>query len=103
VPRLLVHDKALDDIQSIAHYIARDNLSTALRFYDAAQLAFDFLSSMPGAGPQLNSPLHSIPDLRFWPISRFRNYLVLYKPLPNGVEILRVIHGARDINSILSE
>ncbi|HEY1686883.1 MAG TPA: type II toxin-antitoxin system RelE/ParE family toxin [Tepidisphaeraceae bacterium] len=103
MPRLLVHDKALDDVQSIAHYIARENLSAALRFYDAAQLAFDFLVSMPGAGPQLNSPFQSIPDLRFWPISRFRNYLVLYKSLPDGVEILRVIHGARDISSIFSD
>jgi plasmid stabilization system protein ParE len=43
----MIHDKALDDIQSIAQYIARDNLPAALRFYDAAQLAFDFLVSMP--------------------------------------------------------
>ncbi len=103
MPRLLIHEKALNDIQAIAQYIARDNLPAALRFYDTAQAAFDFLASMPAAGPQLNPPLDSMPDLRFWPLTRSRNYLVIYKPFPDGVEIIRVIHGARDLIAALSE
>lgn len=34
------------------------------------------------------------------PISRFRMYIVFYRPAPDGIEILRVIHGARDIESL---
>jgi toxin ParE1/3/4 len=66
-------------------------------------MAFDFLASTPGAGTQLNPPLDSIADLRFWPITRFRNYLILYKPLPDGAEIIRVIHGARDLDKVMRE
>jgi toxin ParE1/3/4 len=32
--------------------------------------------------------------LRSWPLD---NYLIFYKPLPDGIEVLRVLHGARDL------
>ena len=41
------------------------------------------------------SPGHS--DVRFWPLSGFRNYLMLYRPISGGVEVIRIIHGARDL------
>lgn len=41
--------------------------------------------------------------LRRWPIPGFRNYLIFYRPMENGVEIVRVLHGARDIAAALEE
>jgi plasmid stabilization system protein ParE len=35
--------------------------------------------------------------------SRFRKYLVFYRPIPGGIEVLRVLHGSRDIAAILAE
>jgi toxin ParE1/3/4 len=35
-----------------------------------------------------------IPNLRSFPVG---NYLIFYKPLPDGIEVLRVLHGARDL------
>jgi toxin ParE1/3/4 len=95
--RPVVQKRAREDVDAIADHIARDNLSAALRFLTASEAAFTFLASNPGAGPRVEPPLPSVPDLRFWPISRFRAYLVLYRVLPDGVEVLRVIHGARDL------
>src|SRR5881628_1342609 len=97
MPRLIVHELARLDVPEIAQYIARDNIDAALRFYDAAEADFEFLASMPGAGPRVDPPIRAAPDLRFWPIARFRNYLILYCPISNGAEILRVTHGARNI------
>jgi toxin ParE1/3/4 len=28
------------------------------------------------------------------------NYLIFYRPLADGIEIVRVLHGARDIDSL---
>jgi toxin ParE1/3/4 len=103
MPRLLVHDKARNDVEAIAAYIATDNLAAALRFMDAAQAAFDLLAAMPGAGPRVDPPIENIPDLRFWPIKRFRSYLVFYRPLPDGAEVFRVLHGRRDTLRIMGE
>jgi toxin ParE1/3/4 len=40
------------------------------------------------------------PGLRSFPLA---NTLSSYVPLPKGVEIVRVLHGARDVESILQE
>jgi toxin ParE1/3/4 len=42
-------------------------------------------------------------DLRSFPVSRFRAYQVFYRPIRGGIEVLRVLHGARDIHGILAE
>ena len=102
MPRVSVHERAREDVDEIAAYIARDNLDAALRFYDAAESAFELLARMPGAGPVVDPPIANAPDLRFWPIARYRNYLVLYVPLSDGIDVLRVLHGARDIAAALS-
>ena len=100
MPRLIVHDRAKSDLDDIADYIADDSIDAALRFYQAAQEAFNRLADFPGAGAPhpTGNPIYD--NLRIWPITGFRNFLVCYLPAPNGVEILRVIHGARDVNRI---
>jgi len=35
-------------------------------------------------------------DLRSFPVGR---YVIYYRSLPNGVEIVRVLHSARDLNA----
>jgi toxin ParE1/3/4 len=36
-------------------------------------------------------------SVRVWHVRGFRNYLIFYRPIDNGVEVVRVLHGARDI------
>jgi len=101
MPALIVGDHARDDIVLIASTIAQDNLRAALRFYDAAENGSTFLSENPGAGPKIDPPITSHADLRFWPLTGFRNHLVIYKPFDDGVKIVHVLHGARDIARLL--
>lgn len=42
-------------------------------------------------------------NIRQQPIKGFKNYLVFYRSTDSAVEILRVIHGARDIPAILDD
>ncbi len=100
MPRLIVRDTARHDVNAIAVHIARDNLLAALRFYDQAEAVFEFIATTPGGGTLIDPPIPSFSGLRFWPITR-RRYLVLYQALPDGAEVLRVIHGARDLRSQL--
>ena len=51
----------------------------------------------------MQPPVGIVADLRFWPIKRYRNYLVMYRPLDDGVEIIRVLHGARDLAAAMRE
>jgi plasmid stabilization system protein ParE len=100
MPRLIVHDRAKADLDEIADYIALDSIDAALRFYAAAQSAFNCLADFPGAGAPHPTGNPLFDTLRIWPITGFRNYLVCYLPLADGAEVLRVIHAARDVNRV---
>ena len=45
----------------------------------------------------------TLAGVRVFPVSRFKKYLVFYRPVADGIEILRVLHGARDIDDLLAE
>lgn len=54
------------------------------------------LAKNPNIGHQ-RVDLTSRPDVLFWPV---RSYLILYRPSPTPLEILRVLHGRRDVRGI---
>jgi toxin ParE1/3/4 len=39
-------------------------------------------------------------ELRSFPV---RRYVVFYRPLVDGIEVVRVLHGARDVTEIAEE
>jgi toxin ParE1/3/4 len=42
-------------------------------------------------------------NLRQWRIKGFTDFLIFYCPLPDGVEIVRVLHAKRNIAAILED
>jgi toxin ParE1/3/4 len=58
---------------------------------------------MPGIGASYEHEHPALAGLRVFPISRFKKYLVFYRPVADGIEILRVLHGARDFHGLLGE
>jgi toxin ParE1/3/4 len=95
--------RARIDLAEIFSYIANDNLPAAERFVEAAEDAFAKLADMPGMGPEWGSKKRSLRGVRFWPIKGFTNYLIFYRRLEDGVRILRVIHGARNIEKVFDD
>ena len=99
---LLVRGAAESNVDEIAARIAKENLSAAIRFYQRVEETFERLAAWPNCGaPRLTrNPL--LQGLRSYPIRGYRNYLVFYIPYEDRVEILHVIHGARDIPAVLN-
>jgi toxin ParE1/3/4 len=58
------------------------------------------LLALPEMGSLYESDHPELSGGRFFPVKRFRNYLVFYRPTPQGIRVLRVLHGARDIESV---
>jgi toxin ParE1/3/4 len=44
----------------------------------------------------------ALTGMRSWPIRGFGNHLVFYRPTDDGIEILRVLHGARDLRRVFN-
>jgi toxin ParE1/3/4 len=85
------------DLESIVAYIQQDNPDAAHRFLKAAEKIFELLASQPLLGEAYPHSKH--PELRFWTMGRrFRNYVVFYQPIVNGVEIVRVMYGAQNLS-----
>jgi toxin ParE1/3/4 len=93
-----------DLVEIYVHYAREAGVGVADRFYAEAEAAFRRLVSMPGLGTRFGATDPAFGDLRYFPLaSRFKMYLVFYRPIANGIDIIRVLHGARDIHGILAE
>ncbi|MBN1444317.1 MAG: type II toxin-antitoxin system RelE/ParE family toxin [Planctomycetes bacterium] len=82
------------------YYAQRASLDVALRFLRAVQVAYEFICENPHAAPhgKFRSPL--LEGVRRWRVPGFENHLVFCRVDADGVEILRVLHGARDIDAL---
>jgi toxin ParE1/3/4 len=101
--RILRRRAARQDLVDIFRHYAREaGLTTAHRFHQQAEDTFQQLARMPGMGARYECEHPTLAELRFFPISRFKKYLVFYLPMADGIAVLRVLHGARDVPSILA-
>lgn len=91
------------EIDALADYIARDSLNAAERFLDAVQETFDLIAEHSGIGSLRYAHLPMLDGLRVIPVSGFENHLVFYIERSTYVDVLRVLHGARDIPAALKE
>jgi len=96
--------KVRQDLVDTFRYYAREaGFRVAQRFFAQAEATFARLAGTPGMGTRYEHDHPALADLRFFPVSRFRKYLVFYRPVADGIEVVRVLHGARDIHAILAE
>jgi toxin ParE1/3/4 len=97
MPRIIVHNRALDEIAQIFGEISQRDFAAALRVNDAIDEAIKLLAERPGCGALVEANHPNLKSFRFWPLRKYTNYLVIYIPIEDGIEVLRVIHGAEDI------
>jgi toxin ParE1/3/4 len=99
---VFVRVRARRDILSNAEYLEEHGgEETAQRFLEATQNTFEALAKMPKLGVLCAFRSPALRRLRRWPVRGFENWLIFYLPRRNGVEIVHLIHGARDIESLL--
>jgi toxin ParE1/3/4 len=72
-------------------------------FYEAANATFDKVTAMPGMGAPRYFASACLEGLRMIPVLGFERHLVFYRPIETGVEIVRVLYSARDIESLFNE
>jgi toxin ParE1/3/4 len=88
---------ALRDLRGIHAFIAQDNPTAGAHLISKIERACEGLSEMPGQG-RFRSEF--APGLRSFLVSP---YLIFYREQADGIEIVRVLHGARDIQASLFE
>jgi len=97
----VVRPKADQDLDDQAFYLATQaGHDFGHRFLLAAHETFGLLATQPQIGwhPRLKHP--DLASLRVFQVSGFEKMLVFYRPRPDGVEILRVVHGSRNLQAL---
>ena len=91
------------DLRAIALYIGRRSTRSAGRFLLAAERTFAQLAAHPGIGAPHLTGNPRLADLRVSPVTRFRSYLIFYRATDDRLEVLRVLHAARDVDQVLAD
>jgi toxin ParE1/3/4 len=99
--KILVTPLAAIDLDDIVLYLTSSNPDIALRFFDDVRSAFADLTRNPSIGVAHRSSNSMLQGLRRWPVKSFDKYLIFYKNAGDQVEIIRILHGKRDLELAL--
>ena len=86
--------RAEEDLVEIWLYVAEDNPAAADGLLEEIDRSCGLLADNPLLGRARPDIAH---DLRYLPVG---SYLILYRTLPDGIEVVRVVHGARRMESL---
>jgi len=85
---------AVRDLVAITDWIAADDLDAALGFYDEVDRLLGLIARYPILGESVE---HLGPGMRRHTLG---NYLLFYRLVGDQIELVRVLHGARDIDRL---
>jgi plasmid stabilization system protein ParE len=91
--------QSITDLFEIWRFIAEDNPTAADRVEEAIFKACEFLANSPLAG-RIRQDLTTLP-LRFWVVQPYPSYLIVYNAESRPVQVIRILHAARDLPTIL--
>jgi toxin ParE1/3/4 len=94
---IVLQPRAKADLSEIWEFIADDSDDQADAFIDLIDQKFQLLAQKSGLGRRREELAEG---LRSFPVGR---YVIFYLPIPGGVQIVRVLHGARDIEAALTK
>jgi plasmid stabilization system protein ParE len=94
--KVVISAKAENDLQDIGDWIAQENNVRAISFVRELRSACEALADMPRAFPLLARSGKT--RVRRKP---FRSYLIFYRIGKERVEVLHVVHAARDYEKIV--
>ena len=95
--RFIISLLAKQELKEINRYIARLNSNAARRLINRIKQQCKLLADFPEMGQKCDE---LEPDLRSFPVE---NYIIFYRLIDDGVQIVRVISGYRDLEVIFSQ
>ena len=97
ISKAIITPQAEIDLIDIWQFIADDSIERADSFLDSIDNTVKNLVRMPNMG---RSREEIARNLRSFPVG---NYVVFYRIIEEGIEVLRVLHGSRDIKRFFEE
>ena len=99
--RFWLSPEATADLDEIHTWISVASPRGADRVLEAACTTIRRLAVNPGLGHPRKFRRPGLIGLRAKQVERFPDYLIFYRPVENGIEVVRVLRGSRDLESLL--
>ena len=98
-PRIQFTPEAAEDLDAIWWVIAEDNRDAADRVEREILATCHRLAKHPRMGTK-RQDITPLP-VRFWTVTRFPNYVIVYRPETVPLQVVAVLHGKRDLKQVL--
>jgi len=98
-PLFWLTPRAHQDLDQIWNFIARDSVDAANRVESAILRTCGKVAMNPLLGKR--RPEITARRVRFSVVTRYRNYIVVYRPDTKPIQIVAVVHGKRDMRRAL--
>ncbi len=102
--QIVIWPEAQSDLDDQAeYYLDNASLEIALQFLAAADETFALIVAQPMMGSERRLSDPALRSSRWVLLKRFEEHIVFYRPNEDRVEILRVLHGKRDLQVLLGD
>jgi toxin ParE1/3/4 len=95
--------EARTDIKEICLYFAQRVPEVRIRFRRAIAKTVHVLARSPNLGERYPCRNPRLKGMRRWQVDGFPNHVIFYRPVDDRLEILRVLHGARNYAATFNE
>lgn len=92
--------KAIADAEECAVHLGSHSPELAFRFLDALERTVTLLADFPGIGRDREFQSPQYRGICSFGVEGFPNHLVFFRPLEDGIEVIRILHGARDLGEV---
>lgn len=93
----------LDLLEQFVYLGERGGIELAERYFTAVEATCARLAAQPRSGTRHYSGSPRLTGMRRSPVRGFAKYLIFYLPSAGGIDVVRVLHSAQDIEHILAE
>ena len=101
--RVRFEKEARSDIREIGLYFAQRAPEVRIRFKQAINKTVRVLARSPNLGERCQFRNPQTKGMRKWRVDGFPNHVIFYRSVGDKLEILRVLHGARDYAAMFNE
>lgn len=90
------------DIEECFVYIAEENLDAGVYFLVAVEDSLEQIAKFPLLGKKKEFQDKRFKNVRMWHVKNYEKYLIFYTIAENKIEVIRVLHGSRNIADLFN-
>jgi plasmid stabilization system protein ParE len=100
---IVFRPQAQQELVDLLAGIRAANPSAADNVQDGVQRTLELLESQPLSGPRFRTNNPNLSGLRFSTVRRYPQFVVLYLPTADGIEVLHIVRGRRNLSRVVAQ